>query len=260
MENNFEKIGRSNGHRVEWLESAGSTNDVIAGGSYSHGDVVIADAQTAGRGQRGNAWNSERGLNLTFSMLLEPDFMMPDRQFLLSEAVALSLTDMLDSYGIEARIKWPNDIYVGDRKIAGILIENDIMGIKLRRSIVGVGLNVNQRLFDAGIPNPVSMSLVTGREYRLDDVFGRWYGNMLSRYGQLEDGHSAQVEQDYMFQLYRVNEVHDYRVEDEIVEGKIRHVKPSGELVLENMDGVRKKYLFKEIEYIINLPKPVNRR
>lgn len=259
MENKFAEIGRAHGHRLEWLERTGSTNDVIAGGSYSHGDVVIAGVQTAGRGQRGNTWSSEWGMNLTFSMLLEPDFMLPDRQFLLSEAVALSLTDMLDSYGIEARIKWPNDIYVGDRKIAGILIENDIMGIKLRRSIVGVGLNVNQRFFDAGIPNPVSMFLVTGREYRLDDVFGRWYGNMLSRYGQLEDRRSGQVEQDYMFQLYRVNEVHDYRVGNDIVKGKIRHVKPSGELVLENMDGVRTEYLFKEIEYIINLPKPVNR-
>ncbi|MBR7114899.1 MAG: biotin--[Alistipes sp.] len=101
-----------------------STNDEAALARYTEGDVILARSQTSGRGQRGHRWESEVGQNLTFSLVLEPTFLAPAHQFLLSEAVALGVVDMLDGYGIGAKIKWTNDIYVGDRKLAGILIEH----------------------------------------------------------------------------------------------------------------------------------------
>ena len=125
--------------------------------------VWLADFQTSGRGQKGNGWESRPGENLTFSMLLKPKAFLPERQFSLSQAVALSVMECLREYGADTKIKWPNDIYAGDRKICGILIENTISGDKLSASIAGIGININQQEFSPAIPNPVSLSLLTGK-------------------------------------------------------------------------------------------------
>lgn len=128
-----------------------------------HGFVVEAEAQTAGRGQRGNSWESEPRMNILMSVLLRPEGIAPSEQFLISQAVSVAIVRVLRHYLPEVRIKWPNDIYVGDRKICGILIENSITATKIIHSIVGIGLNVNQREFHSDAPNPVSMFQLTGR-------------------------------------------------------------------------------------------------
>ena len=151
------------------LESVPSTNTWAKehAEELHHADIVLTHDQTAGRGQRGNSWEAEPGMNLTFSLCLEPSSILPSEQFLLSEAVALGVADAvaqalgLDTQQEEITVKWPNDIYAGNRKIAGILIEHSIRGNRIAKSIAGIGLNVNQRLFRSDAPNPVSMHQLT---------------------------------------------------------------------------------------------------
>ena len=138
-------------------KSLPSTNTEAKKAGYRHGDAIIAREQTAGRGQRGNKWSSRAGENLTFSLVWEPTFLEAKRQFLLSEAVALALTDTLAKWDVRSKIKWTNDIYVGNKKICGILIEHDLEGMYLSRTIIGVGLNVNQAHFTSNAPNPISL-------------------------------------------------------------------------------------------------------
>lgn len=250
MDNILKELSLQTGNRIEFLETVPSTNDVLRGCGYGHGGCVIADAQTKGRGQRGNTWDSEPGMNLTFSVGLDLSFLPADRQFLLSEAAALAVADTLSGFGLEPSVKWTNDIYIGDDKIAGILIENDIMGGYLSNSIVGIGLNVNQTAFRPDIPNPVSMKLAAGPDFGLGEVFRKLYTAVLKRYGQLAAGLSAIIEEDYHDKLYLVGKPHKFRLPDGIfIEGIIRHVKPTGELMVEHPGGGIKGYLFREIEF-----------
>lgn len=142
-----------------------STNDLAREEHYGHGDVICAERQTAGRGQRGHTWTSPEGVNLLFSVVLCPTFLPAGEQFLLSQAVALALVDTLGTCGIDARIKWTNDIYAGDRKLVGILIEHHLAGGRLARTVAGIGINVNQTEFDPALPNPTSMALEAGHTF-----------------------------------------------------------------------------------------------
>ncbi len=163
-----------------------STNDLAREERYGHGDVICAERQTAGRGQRGHTWTSAEGENLTFSLVLEPRFLPAGEQFLLSQAVALALTDTLGTCGIDTRIKWTNDIYAGDRKLVGILIEHSYTGPTLGRSVAGIGINVNQRVFDPALPNPVSMALAAGRTFDREEVLERFRTHCAARYALLD--------------------------------------------------------------------------
>lgn len=162
---------------ITWLEETESTNSYIRarGDSFAHGDIVAARVQTAGRGQRGNSWESSPGENVTMSMFLRPDGVDITEAFPISEAIAIGVVGVLDSFLPEqvssrVRIKWPNDIYVSDSKIAGILIENSLQGRLIDRSVAGIGLNVNQQLFVSDAPNPVSMSQLTGLRYDVGEI------------------------------------------------------------------------------------------
>lgn len=229
-----------------------STNDELRDTKYREGDVVWADFQTAGRGQRGHKWSSEAGENLLFSVALEPAFLPAAEQFLLSETVALSLVDLFAGYGIDAKIKWTNDIYVGDRKIVGILIEHIYSGAKLARTIVGIGINVNQREFDPSLPNPTSMSLQTGETYDLRSVLERFAEILMHNYESLRKGEKDAVQQRYRAKMYRLDERRTFALPDgSRFEATIRGVRPAGELIVEHSDGSVKEYLFKEIEFVL---------
>jgi BirA family biotin operon repressor/biotin-[acetyl-CoA-carboxylase] ligase len=234
------------------LSSTTSTNDDAKDLRYVDGDIVWADFQTAGRGQRGHSWESRKGENLTFSVVLEPSFLPVAQQFLLLEAVSLSLVDFFDSYGIRPSIKWTNDIYVDDRKLVGILIEHLYTGATLSRTIVGIGINVNQREFSPDLPNPVSMALLTGREFDLAEVLSRFEGALQRRYVQLRSGEWDRLQADYHARLYRRDEWHRFALPDgSRFEGAIRGVKPMGDLIIEHRNGEVKSFLFKEVEFII---------
>lgn len=272
---------------LEYLAEAASTNLSAREKEYPGGALVLAEKQTAGRGQRGNSWSSAPGENLTFSVVLRPDFLPAQQQFYLSKAVCLALADTLEellSSGTEAgrpstagntpddtpapqtqspqgqtpvpprvSIKWPNDIYAGDRKIVGMLIEHDLSGERLARSIVGIGLNVNQRVFPEGLPNPTSLALETGLSYDPAQVLERLYAQMGVRYDQLGRGELAGIDRDYLRRIYLLGRESRFAngLSGEPFRGTITGVKPTGELEVEHsLDGRKRYYLFKEIEYL----------
>ncbi len=155
------------------IDVAASTNTLMreAVALYDHGDVLVARAQTAGRGQRGNSWEAEPGKNLTFSLMLRPRAIRPADAFVLSMAVSVGIVKALRRLtGLEVKLKWPNDVYVGDLKLAGILIENAFGSSGISHSVVGIGLNVNQERFVSDAPNPVSMAMLSGREFDREEV------------------------------------------------------------------------------------------
>jgi len=185
------------------------------------------------------------GKNLTFSTLLEPDI-EPADQFLITRITSLALIDALKLFGIEAMIKWPNDIYAGDKKIAGILIENDILGSRITRSIVGIGLNVNQIQFHPDIPNPTSIALETGRESDIMDLFAVIMERIESRLGESKE----LLNREYAERLYRLGVKSKFLDQNgKPFEAVIEGVEPSGELLVE-CENVKKRFLFKEIEYL----------
>ena len=234
------------------LASTTSTNDEARDPKYRHGDVVWAERQTAGRGQRGHAWSSAEGENLTFTLLLEPRFLPVGKQFLLSEAVALALVDTFGHYGIDTRIKWTNDIYAGDRKIVGMLLEHNYSGPNLARSIVGIGINVNQTAFDPALPNPVSMAQLAGRPFDRAEVLETFLAKCRVRYQQLERGEEALLQEEYRRRMYRLGERHRYRIPGRgECEAAIEGVRPTGELLLRHTDGSLGEYLFGEIEFVV---------
>lgn len=235
------------------IEQTTSTNDDARRAEYRHGDAIWAERQTAGRGQRGHTWTSPVGENLTFSLVLEPKFLPVDEQFLLLEAVALALTDAFADFGLDARIKWTNDIYLGDRKLVGILIEHNWSGSTLARSIAGIGINVNQTAFDPALPNPVSMALAAGRRFDRAEVLDRFLARCAERYAQLERGEKERLQHDYRTRLYRLGVMHDFRLADDTpIRAAIEGVRSTGELILRHDDGRMGEYLFGEVQFVID--------
>ena len=229
-----------------------STIDEAHDKKYIHGDVVVAEHQTAGRGQRGKKWSSAAGENLMFSVVLDTSFLRADRQFSVLQTVALALTDLFAGYGLDGRIKWTNDIYIGDRKIVGVLIDHSLgSGGMLARSGAGVGINVNQREFDDWLPNPTSMALETWLRFDRREVLKRFYGCLMARFETLRAGGQEALQRDYHSKIYRLDTPALYALPDGTqFTGTIRGVGPGGELRLETSDGI-KKYLYREVSFVI---------
>ncbi len=229
-----------------------STNDEARDLRYVEGDIIVARQQTAGRGQRGHSWESVAGENLTFSLVLTPTFLPTTEQFKLLQTIALSLCDMFAEYALETSVKWTNDIYVGDNKIVGILIEHQSISATLQRTIVGIGINVNQQHFSEALPNPTSMALELGRTLDLEEVLGRFEQAFRNRYAQLKSGEAAGLSAEYNSRLYRRGVKAPYRRADGTpFEGVLCEVMPCGELIIESDLHGRESFLFKEIEFVI---------
>ncbi len=211
--------------------------------------VVVAGEQTDGRGQHANRWISTPGENLTCSVVLRPSFMHAADQFRLAKAVCLALADTLDRHGVQARIKWPNDVYVNRRKIAGVLIQNAISGFTVNTAVVGVGLNVNQTKFPDFPVEPTSLQALTSTTHDLDDVLNQFLADFVRRYTRTrEDGTS--IDRDYLSRLYRYGTWARYRVDGVEFSGRIAGVDEGGWLQVEGNDGEIQTYRFKEIEYV----------
>ncbi len=235
-------------------EETSSTNDDAREDIYTHGDVICAERQRSGRGQRGNRWISGEGLNATFSVVLEPSFVEANKQFLISQITALALVDMLGGYGVEAKIKWTNDIYVGDRKIVGVLIENRLMGSTIARSIIGVGININQRIFDLSLPNPTSMILERKELESIsrEEVIARFHTILMRWFRVLQEGGGDVIDEAYREKMYRIGEYYNFRLaDDSIIRGAIQGVRPSGALIIMHDNDEEREYQFREIEFII---------
>lgn len=239
--------------RILRLAEAASTNAslraLLEGGveKLPEGSVVVAGKQTSGRGQVGNSWESEAGKNLTFSVVLYPDCLPANHQFLISQIVALSVKETLDVYTPDIRVKWPNDIYWREKKICGILIENDLAGNYMYCSIIGIGINLNQQVFRSEAPNPVSLSQITGRTYDKEQVLGAFLDRFYGYYLLLLQEKYAEVRARYRRALYRGEGYFPYADAKGAFEACIGDIEPTGHLVLVLPDGSRRRYAFKEV-------------
>ncbi|MBR1801055.1 MAG: biotin--[Bacteroidaceae bacterium] len=272
--------------RMIELDEVDSTNSYLKGYRPLHmTDVtlVTAEHQTAGRGQTGNTWESERGRNLLFSLLLHPTQLSASEMFVISEAIALSIREAVitaiaqphpardvspapaprnaSEQGVT--VKWPNDIYVGDCKIAGILIENELRGQHIGRCIVGCGVNVNQATFafpeataaaNASAtfhrpPTPVSLLQLTGHETERRFVLEDIMEVFMHHYDRIQRGAYEAIHEAYKASLYRRDGVHIFRDSIGTFEAFIEDVEPSGHLLLRDTGGTLRRYAFKEVAF-----------
>lgn len=225
--------------------------------------TIRTDYQTAGRGQAGNTWESEKGKNLLFSTLLRHEELHATEQWRISMWVAITLWEVLAKHLGKERltIKWPNDIYYGDKKLVGILIENALIGQYVEHSIVGIGVNVHQMDWQSNAPNPISMKEITGKEYAIEELLNEWICSMKS----WENCSTEELSTAYLQRIYRRKGWHEY-VEREVsiaptsiaekgtkntFLAKIVTVTEQGELVLRLQDNAEKKYHFKQIRFVI---------
>lgn len=228
-----------------------STNDEARKPHYVGGDVVVADFQTEGRGQRGNKWSSQAGQNLMFSVVVQPRALRASHQFVLLESVALALVDAFALWGIDTTVKWTNDIYVGDCKMVGVLIENSLSDGVVARSVVGIGINVNQTQFDASLPNPTSMALVCGREFSLSEVLESVCRALARRLDALNEGCDEEIHNEYCRRMYRLGVESTFELPDgSRFRGTIRDVERGGALIIDTADGER-RFLFKEVAFVL---------
>jgi BirA family biotin operon repressor/biotin-[acetyl-CoA-carboxylase] ligase len=243
------------GHNLITLKEVASTNTFLKDALSKstpllEGTVIMAEKQFAGRGQSENTWLSEERKNLTFSILLNPSFLKVDRQFDLNKAISVALNDVLTIHaGGQARIKWPNDSYLGNKKVGGMLIENLITGRSIRHAIVGIGLNVNQTVFPSSLTNVTSLKQGLQKDYDLHLLLGDICSAVEARYLQLRAGHYDQITADYLDKLYLLNEWAVFKKGSGTFNGKIVGVTHSGQLQIETEEGIT---LFnnKEVEFI----------
>ena len=234
--------------KIIWYNIIESTNSAMenARGKLDDREVWAARFQSAGKGQKGNVWCSDSGENLTFSMYLKHKGIAARDQFVICQKVSLGVCDYLAAKGIAASIKWPNDIYVGDRKICGILISNTVGGSAMRDTVAGIGINLNQRVFPDWIPNPISLSQLTGNIYVIEDELPLLAEAILSEY----DAEDTDTAGRYLSKLYLKDEPHLFTdtATSEAFEGTITGVKHDGRLEVRTAGGIR-YFAFKEIAY-----------
>lgn len=238
------------GKNLVFLPSCHSTNqvayDIIGKERVSDGTLVITSNQTAGRGQMGNSWEAAPNLNLTFSLIFHPRFLRANEQFLLNMAVSLAITDWLSAHTSFCKIKWPNDIFWKDKKLGGILIQNMLRGGQLEHTIVGIGMNINQKKFS--VPSATSLTEVTGETFVLSELLDELAMHMEHRYLQLRGG-GAGIHQEYLSRLYRFDQEHLFE-DNGYFKATIVDVEPTGSLILQTAEG-RRSYQFKEVSFVI---------
>lgn len=229
-----------------------------------HGTVVYTDRQTAGRGQRGNSWESEPFKNVTMSILLRPENVAPNQQFWLSEISALAVERVLSKYIGNVSIKWPNDVYYKDFKICGMLIEHSLSGGKINYTIPGIGINVNQRVFLSDAPNPISLANVLGHEVPTSEILDGLVDEILTMCDQLPEK-AEEIHREFLSKLYRRDGFHEYQStirsssadglsvleEGEHFQARIVNVHPDGMLDLITTEGHIHTFAFKEVAFIL---------
>ena len=242
------------GQIIEYLPSCQSTNDeasgLIARSDPPEGTIIVTDNQTAGRGQRGNVWEAQPGQNLTFSLILKPTFLRATDQFWLNMAISLGISDTLQPVVGDIRIKWPNDMYVGNQKLGGILIENTLHGYVIAGSVTGIGLNVNQTEFGHLTATSVQQRSPLPNGYDLPGLLCSLCEHIEQRYLQLRSGQRDTLQIDYLNLLHRYQEPALYKTNDRIFQGTIVGVDPSGRLAIAE-DGHVEYFGFKEIAFFI---------
>ena len=243
---------------LEKVKETTSTNDYLANlcreSKAKEFYTVMAESQTNGKGQRGNSWESESGKNLTFSIVLYPTALEANKQFILSMLAALACHEALSNYTNGFSIKWPNDIYWKDKKIGGILIENELEGKYITQSIIGIGLNINQEAFHSDAPNPVSLKQIIGAEVNLQEVLMKVVHGIIGGYRQIEANFNISqlaIGAMYRKNLYRRKGLFPYRDAQGDFLAEHQEVEPDGHLVLKDEQGALRRYAFKEVTFVL---------
>lgn len=240
---------------IETFDSLPSTNqycELLDLSQTEEFSVIYARQQTAGIGQRGNCWNSQPNKNLTFSLILKPTFLPAAEQYMLTKVVSLGITDCLQSLipgGNIIKIKWPNDIYINDHKVCGILISNKLSRTHLSASIVGIGLNVNQTEFPSWVPNPISLKQITGEELSLRPLLENIVQAIQTRYRQLPTNPDI-LDQEYLSRLLRLHQPTRYLYHGEAITATIQGVNQYGHLLLTTSEGRPLTCQLKELTFL----------
>lgn len=243
------------GKNVISLETVDSTNDyakqLLSTQKPTDGTLIIAKAQTKGRGQLGNQWQTESGKNLTVSLILYPNFLSPDKQFYLNMAVALGIREFCESIcTAHVQIKWPNDILINGKKVCGVLIENALQGNRIQHSVIGIGININQSKFDSTLPNATSMLLENKNQTLAIEPLATQLSAYLEKYYlQLRLLHFNFLEKAYTTSLWRYNQTSEFKKGETIFKGEITGVTKEGKLEID-VKGKPQKFGFKEIEFV----------
>lgn len=239
------------------LDTVNSTNDyakqLLETDNVKELTVIYAKNQTDGRGQQGNKWFSDSDNNLTISIVLFPTFLPPENQFLLNKTVTLAVHQLIceqTKLNAAVKIKWPNDIYIGNKKVAGILIENSISGITWNYCIIGIGININQEKFPKTIPNPTSFKLETGKMFQINIVLECFLETFINYYRLLQNGEIEIINKEYLSALYQYQELKKYQIKKKIVEAKIIGISEFGKLVLLTKANDIIECDFKEVIYL----------
>lgn len=245
-------------HRLQTVHSTNSFLRELNGGDASFDmELATTEFQTAGRGQKGNSWESEQGKNLLFSILLHPVYVQPSKQFCISEAIALAVVKSLkeivadELVAKDFSVKWPNDIYWKNKKIAGILIENELFGSTIRDCIVGVGININQQIFLSDAPNPVSLYNILGVNTNVEEVLDAIIKQFVANVSMIENGQTALLHKEYMDSLFRRKGIYPYRDADSEFMATIKDVREDGRLILIDSDDKERIYEFKEVAIVL---------
>ena len=212
--------------------------------------AVYADFQTAGRGAGCNKWHSSRGCNILTSIYFETGLDAAD-QFVFNLWFATATRRFLAKYVPDILIKWPNDMYVHDRKLAGDLTEHSVSGDRLDFTIAGIGINVNEEQFPKDFPHPTSLLLETGKHYDVEALLNEYLAVLQEYRPLLSKEHEAELRNEYLSHLYRLNEQHPYIIHGQQITGTIRNIDRFGRLILEHTDGNSYAYGFKEVMYVI---------
>ena len=246
--------------RIQFIANTPSTNKLLSEmveKGRSDGQPVppffalCTDFQSEGRGMGTNTWYSDRGKNLLASFYFEPDIPAA-QQFLFNQYFALSTLTFIRRHLPQALIKWPNDIYVDGKKLAGILIEHVLRGEKLQHTIAGIGININQEHFPENIPHPTSFLLETGKEWDPETLLEEYWQTLYDQWHLCDIPQAENLNNQYISNLYLFNTFHDYRIQDSPVEARITGIDEYGRLILYTRTGERHVCGFKEIEFLFN--------
>jgi BirA family transcriptional regulator, biotin operon repressor / biotin---[acetyl-CoA-carboxylase] ligase len=234
------------------LDTVDSTNNYAMGrihdGSAKHGMLWFANEQTAGKGQRGKTWTTEKGKNIAMSLVLEPARLSITSQFHLSAAVALACFEFFSAYaGDETKIKWPNDLFWRDRKAGGILIENKFMGKEWKWAVVGIGININQTRFDKFLINPVSLKQITGKTFNVTDIAKELHALLMKNLAELEP--IENIMEQYNEHLYKINKHVTLKNSDIKFDTVIKGVSEEGQLI--TVDAIEHRFDFGEVEWVL---------
>ena len=243
------------GSNLLFIQDLPSTNsyalDLLKKSKLPEGTILYTNYQSAGKGYSDNKWESEDGKNLLISIILYPSFIKPEDQFLISMAISLGVCDFLMRFIPDCSIKWPNDIWVNNDKIAGLLLESSLAENQIELTVAGIGININQKKFSGNAPNPVSLYHLTGESYDLRSSLEKLAADLDKRYKQLIGGNWGELKKEYVSKLYRLNEWHEFRDKNGKFTGRLLTVDDYGRLIIERQTSEVSEYSFKETEFIL---------